>query len=127
MSLTQLKVPAWHHSWIELTLAVRKAITQAQLVRWVKATRAEKGEILDAVCAVTGWHRDHARKAIRIALGEQIDGPGPRRQTARRCAVRHRHLDGIDPAVIAQVRAMPPATIDRRSAPTRTAWQPTAR
>lgn len=122
---------------MELTLAVRKAITQAQLVRWVKATRAEKGEILDAVCAVTGWHRDHARKAIRIALGEQIDGPGPRRQRTpvrrydddavellTRCwaasdgptgkrlhpvlgevldnMARHGHLDGIDPAVIAQ-------------------------
>ena len=53
---------------MELTLAQRKAITKAQLAKWSKATRAEKTAILDAVCGVTGWHRDHARKAIRAAL-----------------------------------------------------------
>lgn len=64
---------------MELTLAARKAITKAQLGRWPKATRAEKGQILDMVCQVTGWHRDHARKAIRIALAEQETGPRPRK------------------------------------------------
>lgn len=35
--------------------------------------------ILDAVCQVTGWHRDHARKAIRRALADtQRGGPAPR-------------------------------------------------
>lgn len=35
--------------------------------------------ILDAVCQVTGWHRDHARKAIRQALADQArGGPAPR-------------------------------------------------
>lgn len=54
----------------------RKAITKAQLAKWPKATRTEKGAILDAVCEVTGWHRDHARKAIRAALaGAQPAGP----------------------------------------------------
>jgi hypothetical protein len=33
---------------------------------------------------------------------------------------RHGHLDGVDPAVIAQVTAMSPATIDRRLADART-------
>jgi transposase InsO family protein len=61
---------------MELTLAQRKAITKAQLAKWPKATRSEKGVILDAVCEVTGWHRDHARKAIRTALAGT--GPGPR-------------------------------------------------
>jgi hypothetical protein len=50
---------------MEVTLTQRKAITTEQLAKWPKATRAEKGAILHAVCAVTGWHRDHARKAIR--------------------------------------------------------------
>ena len=53
---------------MELTLAQRKAILKAQLDKWPKASRAEKSAILTAVCGVTGWHRDHARKAIRQAL-----------------------------------------------------------
>ena len=56
-------------------MAQRKAITQAQLARWPKATKSEKGAILDAVCQLTGWHRDHARKAIRVALTERVNGP----------------------------------------------------
>ena len=61
---------------MELTLGQRKAITKAQLAKWPKATKSEKTVILDAVCQVTGWHRDHARKAIRQALAEQ-SRPGP--------------------------------------------------
>lgn len=142
---------------MELTLAARKQITKAQLDRWQKAIRAEKSEILDAVCAVTGWHRDHARKAIRQVLADQATGGAPRPRKKRepvriygdeavelltRCwavldgptgkrlhaaigqvldnLARHGHLDGIDPAVIAQVKAMSPATMDRRLAPART-------
>ena len=67
---------------MELSLAARKQITKAQLDRWSKATRAEKSAILDAVCAVTGWHRDHARKAIRRALAERANG-GPRPRQGR--------------------------------------------
>jgi hypothetical protein len=65
---------------MELTLAVRRQVTKAQLDRWPKATRAEKSAILDAVCQVTGWHRDHARKAVRRALAERAaGGPPPRK------------------------------------------------
>lgn len=55
---------------MELTLAQRRAVTKAQLAKWPKATKTEKSAILDAVCAVTGWHRDHARKTIRTLLGD---------------------------------------------------------
>lgn len=66
---------------MELTLVQRKSITKMQLAKWPKASRAEKTAILDAVCTVTGWHRDHARKAIRNALHDQNrGGPAPRRR-----------------------------------------------
>lgn len=62
-----------------LTLAARKQVTAAQVAKWPKATKREKAAILDAVCAVTGWHRDHARKAMRTALADQArGGPPPR-------------------------------------------------
>lgn len=62
-------------------MGTRRNITKAQLDRWGKATKAEKSAILDAVCQVTGWHRDHARKAIRQALAErERGGPAPRKQ-----------------------------------------------
>ena len=64
-------------------MAQRKAITKAQLAKWPKATRSEKGAILDAVCAVTGWHRDHARKAIRLALADKPTRPRRPREPVR--------------------------------------------
>ncbi len=68
---------------MELTLAARKAITQGRLDRWATATRAEKSAILDAVCEVTGWHRDHARKALRKALAEREGAGWPRPRRVR--------------------------------------------
>lgn len=86
VSLTHLEMPAWDASGMELTLAARRQVTKAQLDKWPKATRAEKSAILDAVCQVTGWHRDHARKAIRVALVARAGGappPRPRRAPVR--------------------------------------------
>lgn len=64
---------------MELELAVRQRITAAQVAKWPKATRSEKGLILNAVCVATGWHRDHARKAIRAAVARGGQRPPPRR------------------------------------------------
>ncbi len=52
---------------MELTLAVRRQVTERLVKRYAKATRREKSVILDDLCAVNGWHRDHARKALRRA------------------------------------------------------------
>jgi hypothetical protein len=56
---------------MELSMATRKAITKALAVRYRNAPKALKGEILDTVCGVTGYHRDYARRALRAALRPQ--------------------------------------------------------
>ena len=48
-----------------LTLAERKAVTKASATRYQRAGKGGKGRILDELCANTGWHRNHARKALR--------------------------------------------------------------
>jgi protein-disulfide isomerase-like protein with CxxC motif len=54
---------------MELTMATRKtSITRAQAVRYRNGSRAVKSEILGVVCAATGYHRDYARRALRLAL-----------------------------------------------------------
>lgn len=52
---------------VELTLTVRRQVTASLVGKYAKATRAGKSAILDRLCAVNGWHRDHARKALRLA------------------------------------------------------------
>jgi hypothetical protein len=53
---------------MELSMATRKAITKALAVRYRGASKELKGEILDTVCGLTGYHRDYARRALRAAL-----------------------------------------------------------
>jgi transposase InsO family protein len=51
-----------------LTMSERKAVTKAMATRYARADKATKAVMLTELCAVTGWHRDHARKALRVAL-----------------------------------------------------------
>jgi hypothetical protein len=67
---------------MELTLAVRRQVTAAMVKRWPKATKTEKSQMLDQLCMVTGWHRDHARKAVRRAVTAAGADPVQRRARA---------------------------------------------
>jgi Integrase core domain len=58
-----------------LTLAERRAVTETTAIRYSLADKRTKGIILDELCATTGWHRNHARKALRTALQPKLVSP----------------------------------------------------
>ena len=63
-----------------LTLAERRAVTETTAIRYSLADKRTKGIILDELCANTGWHRNHARKALKVALKPRVVAPRrPRR------------------------------------------------
>jgi hypothetical protein len=49
-------------------MAERKAVTKQMAKRYKRTTKAEKGSILDELCAPTGRTRRHARRALSQAL-----------------------------------------------------------
>ncbi len=56
-------------------MAERKAVTETIAVRYLLAGKRDKSRILDELCATTGWHRNHARKALKSALQPKIVTP----------------------------------------------------
>jgi hypothetical protein len=48
-----------------ISMGARREVMSAVMERYRSATRAEKGRILNALCATTGWHRKHAVRALR--------------------------------------------------------------
>src|SRR5215208_7122726 len=58
-----------------LTLAERRAVTETTAIRYSLADKRTKGIILDELCATTGWHRNHARKALKAALQPKLVSP----------------------------------------------------
>jgi hypothetical protein len=55
-----------------LTMGQRQAVT----THYRRASKADKGKILDDLGATTGWHRNHARKALARALRPAVVAAG---------------------------------------------------
>ncbi|MDI9941552.1 transposase family protein [Rhodococcus sp. IEGM 1351] len=132
-----------------LTMSQRKAVTKTVATRYRRADKSGKGRILDELCATTGWHRNHARKALAQACTPRIVRPrvprppkyGPKVVAAlifcwavlgmpagKRLAPILPELVGvlrrfdeldIDDGTAALLVSMSAATIDRRLAPER--------
>lgn len=117
---------------MELTLAARRQVTKAQLERYRNGTKAEKSEVLDAITVVTGWHRDHARKVLRLLLCGALPRPrvpGPPRyrygpEIAEALVVCWATLGGPSgkilqpslPALVAALRAHDELSVDDQQA-----------
>lgn len=56
-------------------MSQRRAVTKAIATRYKRADKVAKGVILDELCATTGWHRNHARKALATALRPRVVKP----------------------------------------------------
>ena len=73
-------------------MSQRQAVTDTIATRYKQAGRGEKGMILHELCATTGWHRNHARKALAAALTPRV---------ARKRAIR---APKYGPEVVAALR-----------------------
>jgi hypothetical protein len=68
---------------VGLSMAERKAVTKQMAKRYERASKKEKGQMLDELCALTGWTRRHARRALGAVAATGGRPTPPRRPRAR--------------------------------------------
>lgn len=59
-------------------MTARIEVTKKYAQAYERATKKDKGKILDMVVEVTGWNRDHARQQLRRRMRQ---GPGRTKAT----------------------------------------------
>jgi len=60
-----------------LTMSPPMVVTKATATRYRSSSRAVRAQVLDELCELTGWHRDHARKELRETFGpRRVRPPG---------------------------------------------------
>ena len=130
-----------------LSMTQRKAVTKQMAKRYAKATKKDKGPMLDELCELTGWTRRHARRVLvepatkprstprhRRVYGQEVLGPlrfvwatlggpagkrlAPFMQEAIEALERHGEIDLL-PEVRTKLLSVSAATIDRMLAPER--------
>ncbi|MBR0965551.1 hypothetical protein JQ554_15775 [Bradyrhizobium diazoefficiens] len=69
----------------KISMGARREVVSAVTERYRSAKRAEKGRILDALCATTDWHRKHAARALRQHEPVRPHGVEAPRERRRKC------------------------------------------
>ncbi len=72
-------------------MAARREITKRYAAEYARADKAGKGVLLDGLVQATGWTRDHARRAIRMAAERK----GPAAAVKRRPRPRKYSYDAL--------------------------------
>jgi hypothetical protein len=66
-----------------ISMGARRGVVSAVAEPYRSAKRAEKGRILEELCAMTGWHRKHAVRALRRNETVTADEAGAPRERRR--------------------------------------------
>src|SRR5690625_418922 len=67
-----------------LSMASRADITRKYALAYARASKKDKGTLLDEVCAVTGWSRDNARRRLAQARKPRPVGKSKRKPRSRK-------------------------------------------
>ena len=97
---------------MELTMNERRAVTKVMMLRYRRASKTQKGRLLDEFVALTGYNRWYAVGLLRGRY------PRPGRTPARRMpAVRRREYDGPVLAALKRVWVIMDCICGKRLAP----------